>query len=174
MLITGMLVSDKAPLNILWEKNRDLQFTKGYACKRNMLVSDMLVSGMQCILYSLINSTVSTWDYPFIFLGLCGVLVHMYQQQLSLSRRMGLMQAGGIWPNLVPKNPASKVTPLTPRANPETPGLRRYDGFLPPKKAHNSPCLGRGSKIKQMRVENVICMLKKAKNLQEIYRLPPC
>jgi len=36
------------------------------------------------------------------------------------------------------------------------------------------PCLGRGSKIKQMRAENVIFMLKKAKNLREIYHLPPC
>jgi len=38
----------------------------------------------------------------------------------------------------------------------------------------NIPGLGRGSKIKQMRAENVIFMLKKAKNLLKIYRLPPC
>jgi len=41
-------------------------------------------------------------------------------------------------------------------------------------KRKSNRCLGRGSKIKQMRAENVIFMLKKAKNLRQIYHLPPC
>jgi hypothetical protein len=48
MHITGMLVSGKTfPFILMGEKSGPV---KSYACKWNMHISDMLVSGMQCIL----------------------------------------------------------------------------------------------------------------------------
>lgn len=48
MHITGTLVSGKAfPCILMGEKSRPI---KSYACKWNMHISNMLVSGMHCIL----------------------------------------------------------------------------------------------------------------------------